>query len=297
MGQFSKKWEDLNFSDNFIFCKVMKDEKLCKKLLEILLGIRVSKIDYLQTEHALENFYESRGIRMDVYLQDSDRVFDLEMQTGEYDDIILRSRYYQSSCDVSTTKRRTQFKNLKETFIIFICKDDPFGQGLPVYTKETRFLETNAIPYNDKTHNVFYNSSAWSKAEDKNIRDVLEFIYQLKANSNFTKELETSAENAKVKSEWEDEYMYFQDILEDEKETARETGIEEGRKIGLEIGLAEGREKGRAEGRAEGREEGSYSKSIEAALVLINQYNISPEEACESINAPLEVVKERLKSF
>lgn len=32
MGQFSKKWEDLNFSDNYIFCKVMRNESLCKEM-------------------------------------------------------------------------------------------------------------------------------------------------------------------------------------------------------------------------------------------------------------------------
>lgn len=42
-----------------------------------------------------------------------------------------------------------------------------------------------------------------------------------------------------------DEYMYFQDILEDEKEQAREIGLAEGRKEGLK----QGREEGRAEGR------------------------------------------------
>lgn len=46
---------------------------------------------------------------------------------------------------------------------------------------------------------------------------------------------------------------------------------------------------------AEAREEGINSKSVEDALVLIKDFNISPEIACQKIGAPLEVVKERLK--
>ena len=54
-------------------------------------------------ENPIENFYDSRGIRIDVYVKDSGRIFNIEIQTGNYDDLILRARYYLSSSDVSTT--------------------------------------------------------------------------------------------------------------------------------------------------------------------------------------------------
>ena len=159
MGQFSKPWEELTISDNFIFCKVMQDEALCRDVLEALLEIKIREIRYLKTEATIENIYEGRGVRMDVLLEDTDKIYNIEMQTGNYSDIILRSRYYQSSADVYTTQHHTKFRDLKEPYIIFICKDDPFGLGLSRYTKSSRFLETDKIPYDDKTHNVFYNKS------------------------------------------------------------------------------------------------------------------------------------------
>ena len=197
MGQFSKKWEDLNFSDNYIFCKVMRNESLCKEMLQILLDLKVEKINYIETEKQIENLYDAKGIRMDVFIQDSDRVIDLEMQTGDYEDLILRSRYYQSAADVSTVPRRTKYKDLKENYIVFLCKEDPFGKGLPVYTKKSIFAETDAIPYNDKCHNIFYNSSGYAKVKDNELRNVLRFIHELKADSNFTKRLESSVDEAK----------------------------------------------------------------------------------------------------
>ena len=61
MGQFTKPWSELTFTDNFIFCKVMEDEVLCRRMIEILLGINVSKIEYLATEKQIENYYDARA--------------------------------------------------------------------------------------------------------------------------------------------------------------------------------------------------------------------------------------------
>ena len=219
----------------------MKNKNLCKQLLEILTGIKVEKISYIESEHAIDNFYDSRGIRMDVFVKDSDKIYDIEMQTGDYENLLLRARYYQSASDISSTPRRTKYQNLKETFIIFICKDDPFGEGLPLYTEKKSFLETDKIPYDDKSRKFFYNSSAYQKAKDENVRDVLEFIYTLKAKSIFTKELEEEVKEAKTEPVFKDEYMYFSDILEEEKEKSQKTGFEEGLSEGLKSGITRGR--------------------------------------------------------
>ena len=250
MGQFSKPWDELTIADNFIFCKVMENERICMGVLETLLGISVGHIEYLKTENSLENFYDSRGIRLDVYVKDADRIFNIEMQTGNYDDMLLRARYYLSSSDVATTKRRTKFKDIRETYILFICKDDPFGEGIPRYTKISKFLETDRISYDDKSRNVFYNCSAWEKEGNPEVRGVLKFIYGLKPDSGIALEMDEAASLAKQKSDLEDEYMYFSDILEDEKEEAR----------------AEGHALGHSEGHAEGLEAGRRQQKIESAM-------------------------------
>ncbi len=247
MNNFTKSWEELTFADNFIFCKVMKDEALCRQMIKVLLGIEIEKLVYTDTEHSIETYYGTRGIRLDVYVKGEHegelKVFDLEMQTGNYKDLMLRARYYQSQSDAKTTPRRTAFKNLKETYIVFICKNDPFGEGLPCYTKHTAFAETDAIKYDDKTHALFYNASAWEKAEES-LREVLRFIYQNEATATFSNRLENSVNQAKATPEQTEEYMYFFDELEEAKEEVRAVAREEG----LAEGLAEGRSKGREEG-------------------------------------------------
>ena len=217
-------------------------------------------------ENPIENFYDSRGIRLDVYVKDSGRIFNIEIQTGNYDDLILRARYYLSSSDVATTKRRTKFKDIRETYILFICKDDPFGEGISKYTKLTKFLETDRISYDDKSHNVFYNCSAWEKEEDPEVREVLKFIYGLKPDSGIALEMDEAASLAKQKSDLEDEYMYFSDILEDEKEEAR------------------------AEGHAEGLEAGRRQQKIESAKKLLRSNMMKPDQIAQILDMSLEEV-------
>lgn len=302
MGQFSKKWEDLTIADNFIFCKVMEDEKICKGVLETLLEIKVNRIDYLRTENPIDNFYDSRGIRLDVYVKDSDKIYNIEMQAGNYDDILLRARYYLSSSDVATTRRRTKFRNIKETYILFICKDDPFGCGIPRYTRFSKFLETDEIPYNDKIHIVFYNCSAWEKESDLQIRNVLKFIYGFKADSGIAREMEGAVSTAKRKSDIKDEYMYFSDILEEEIEEAHETGLAEGRELGLkqgrelgleqgrELGLEQGRELGIKQGREQGHKEGLLSGRTSSARNAIS-LGLSDQQAAAISGLSIEEVR------
>ena len=53
----------------------------------------------------------------------------------------------------------------------------------------------------------------------------------------------------------------------------------------------DGKEAGIAEGKIEGRAE----KAIEAAVMLVKDYNATPEIAAQKMNAPLKLVLEALK--
>ena len=114
----------------------MENKKICTHLLEILLDVKIDHVENLTPEFTLESLADKCGVRLDVYLKDSDRVFDVEMQTRIYGDEGLRARYYQSEIDMKMLDRREPYRNLKESYIIFLCTKDPFGKGLPVYTFE-----------------------------------------------------------------------------------------------------------------------------------------------------------------
>ena len=205
-------------------------------MLEVLLGIRISRIDYLRTEHPMENFYDARGIRLDVYVEESDRIFNIEMQTGNYDDLLLRSRYYLSSSDVATTKRRTKFRDIKETFIIFICTADPFGFSLPCYTVEQVCKEEPKASekINDKTHKIYYNATSWQKSENAEIRGFLKYLTTQSADTDFTKALQSAVRKSRKNELWRKQFMTLQEMLNDVKADGREEGIAIGEERGAQ---------------------------------------------------------------
>ena len=90
-----EKWNAATIRDNFIFSKTMEMyPDLCKRLIEIILNIRVRRIEYAEREKVIENRIDSKGVRLDVYVEDDlNRSFDLEMQVADSDNISKRSAY------------------------------------------------------------------------------------------------------------------------------------------------------------------------------------------------------------
>ncbi len=271
-GQYAKRWEDLTFSDNFIFCKVMQDEKLCKELLERLLHVEIEKVVYPETEKTLIPNYESRGIRLDLYVKDKNggkpRIFDVEMQSYKDEDIIKRARFYQSVIDMDNLMHGQRYKDLPESFIIFICTEDPFNLGKPVYELKTVFKNTESV-YNDDTNKIFFNAAAFELAEDEKVRNFLRFVHTQDTLDDFTSKIEDASVAAKRNAIWRKEYMFLYDVIEDEKEVAREIGLEEGRAAGLE------------EGRAAGMTAGERQASFTAAKRMLEKAKYSISEIAE----------------
>ena len=82
-----------------MFGTIMKNERICRGVLERLLHMKIGKIEYPTLQKSISPFYESKGIRLDVYAADDSRIFDIEMQTSITPDLGKRSRYYQSMMD------------------------------------------------------------------------------------------------------------------------------------------------------------------------------------------------------
>ena len=65
-----KELEELTITDDFMFGAVMSETKNLKPLLEYILGIKISKINYTDRQKEMKADYSSRGIRLDVYCED-----------------------------------------------------------------------------------------------------------------------------------------------------------------------------------------------------------------------------------
>ena len=72
----------VEFTNRWMFNRVLCNEGVCRRLIQELLNIEVGKIDYLNAEQCYEPGGGSRGVRMDVGAKGNGRIYDLEMQVG-----------------------------------------------------------------------------------------------------------------------------------------------------------------------------------------------------------------------
>lgn len=95
-----KSYDELMFSDDFMFGKVMEDKELCRDVLECLLQQPIGELSEVQTQREYRYTSDGKPIRLDVYNEDSDgRIYDTEMQnlnnkTLETHQLPKRSRFY-----------------------------------------------------------------------------------------------------------------------------------------------------------------------------------------------------------
>lgn len=71
----------------------------------------------------------------------------MEQLQKQYQELPKRSRYYQGMIDMNLIERGAKYKELKLSFVIFICLKDPFGYGLPVYRFENICVQNRDIKY------------------------------------------------------------------------------------------------------------------------------------------------------
>ena len=230
-----KSFDELTFADDGMFQTVMKDPQLSAELVERLLGVRVRQVEYPELEKAIAPYYTSKGVRLDVYLKDEDKAIDVELQSYPQKALGKRMRYYQSMVDCDSLMKGQPYTKLKESYILFICKFDPFldetkiGYGLPRYTFRNICEENNSVNLDDKCVKVVYNSSAYKSVKDEKVRALLRFIQTNEpGEDDLSKRLSEFVarvkENEKFRKEFADMNLHDFDIMTE----AKEEGLAEG---------------------------------------------------------------------
>ena len=223
------EYRKLTLTNDFIFFRVMQNEKLCKKLLEVILKVKIKRIRYHEVQKFFKKTYMSKGVKLDVYIEDDDNtVYDVEMQARTVKNLPKRSRYYQGLIDVENTQKGTDYINLKKSYVIFICLNDVFDQEKPVYTFENICVEDGHTRLGDEAVKIFLNASAFDKAENDEIRAFLSYIHNEIPTDGFTKELDEEVRLVRNSDRWRLSYMTLAMRYAEEREIGREEGREEG---------------------------------------------------------------------
>ena len=309
-------WESLTLSNDFMFSKVMRDKEICRETLEILLDKKIGEITYIDNQKTIDINYDAKSVRLDVYIEDENRIYNIEMQVINKKDLAKRSRYYQGMIDLNAIEKGEIYRDLKESIVIFICKFDPFGEGLSKYTFENICNENKELYLKDGTSKVFFNTKDYYKERSEDAKSFLEYIEkETTSENNFVKKLEQKIKNIKENKVWRAEFMTLlmreQEIARDNFEKGMAEGVIKGREEGIAEGVIRGREEGIAEGVIKGREEGiaegvikgrqeATAKGIEKIIEiyreelnfedeiiiqkLVKKYNLTKEEAEKYLN-------------
>ena len=83
--------------------------------MENILNIKIRDIVYVDYEETIQMTAKSKGIRLDIYVEDDDNtVFNLEMQTTTYKELPKRSRYYQGIIDLNMIEKANHMIYLRK---------------------------------------------------------------------------------------------------------------------------------------------------------------------------------------
>ncbi len=266
-----KPIEELTFADDFMFGRVMQNQEICKGLLERLLEIKIDKIEYPVLQKNISPHYKSKGIRLDVYVQDSSRVFDIEIQNVLDENLPKRTRYYQSMMDIDLLLKGNNYTELKESFVIFVCREDFFGLNLPCYSFTNVCKENTKLQLGDKAHKIIFNASAFGNEKNLEKKSILEYIFDKKFTTEFTEYLDGLVEQTKANEIFRGDYMAW--------------------------GLAEfdAEQRGYKEGIAQGIQQGAYDNAVQTAKALLNE-NISIDIITRTTGLSQETVAELAKN-
>lgn len=264
-----EKWEKAWLENNFIFYHVFHNNPdLCKQLLEILLKIKIERIE-MHSEESIFVDYEAKGVRLDVYAKNETQAFDIEIQVLDTKDLPKRSRYYQAIMDVDCLKSGQLYEKLNDSYIIFICMEDIFGQGLPLYQFENFCVQNKNLSLGENTHKYFFIAPNCDKIEDKEQFAFFKFLTKREQNNNFTEQLAQMTRNAKINLQVRNKYMEYERLKAYE------------RLAGLEQGLAEGRAQVKAE-------------KLKNAIIAVKKFNQTPEIVAKEFDVDLAELQKAL---
>ena len=131
---------------------------------ELLLNVILQRNDLKVLEVIGQREYKNpmiggRSITIDIFAVDGDgKVYDVEVQRASAGADVHRARFHSSMIDTKMLKAKQDFKEIHDSYVIFITASDVMGAGLPLYHMN-RVIEETGVCVNDGSHIIYVNGS------------------------------------------------------------------------------------------------------------------------------------------
>ena len=153
------------------------------------------------------------------------------MQVIGKNHLSLRARYYQSVLDISSLHAGDDYECLTESYVIFLCLEDIFHKGLPIYTFKSVCSEDNGLFLNDKTTEAFCNAIKYNKMPVEKLRTFFKFLVEKKPDeTEFSKTLSEKVLKAKITEDARRTYITLEQEIRLAAKHAAQEAFEEGYK-------------------------------------------------------------------
>ena len=243
------------FTNDFIFALVMRDPDICKGIAELIIpDEEIGEVKIAASENSspdeknekdeleialqacLDFGKDMRGVRFDAYVKTADKWIDIEMQTTNKHDLEKRSRYYQALMDTDCLEKGGKFKDLKNTYVVFICTFDYLGLGEPLYVVES-YIRKNDLHFNDGTSKILLNTKCSPDKVPEKLKSFYEYINDpSKIDSKLVEGIDERVQKYNT-PEWRERLVTLEYMIAE----AKEEGLEQGRTEGLAEGEVSGR--------------------------------------------------------
>lgn len=155
--QDMERIKNLRLIDDNFMTKVFEDKECVEILLKAIIKKNDLKVSSVNVQYDIKNL-QGRSVRLDVLAEDKDgKMYNIEIQRNNHGAIPKRARYNSSLLDANITDAGEDYKNLAETYIIFITEGDIFGANKALYHVE-RIVKETKKSFGDEAHIIYVNS-------------------------------------------------------------------------------------------------------------------------------------------
>ena len=283
---------------------------------ELLLNIILQRNDLKVLEVVGQREYKNpmsggRSITIDIYAVDgNDKVYDVEVQRASEGADPHRARFHSSMIDTKMLKAGQEFKEIHDSYVIFITASDVMGAGHPLY-HVNRTIEETGKYFGDGSHIIYVNGSY--KDDDDPVGKLMHDFRCLSSVDMFYPVLarqvkyfkETEGGQEIMGQLFEDLVVKWGEVMANEiaeekakemaEEKAKEMAEEKAKEIAKEIAeeIAEEKAKEIAEEKAkEIVEERALEEKKASARRLIARGKLTLEEIAEDTDLSIEVVRD-----
>ena len=147
------------------------------------------------------------------------------MQVSDTQDLPLRMRYYQGLIDQDWLKHGEHYSALRESFIIFICDFDLYGNGFYVYTFHERCEENPKILLEDRATKIVLNARGNHGHISNELRRFLKYVSIGQIEGEFIPQLDQVVRELKEDQKARLEFMTYQMEMKENERRGREEGF------------------------------------------------------------------------